>query len=96
MRTHSAIHPGVTLKEDFLEPMNLSATALAKHIHVAPNRVTRLINGEVAVTADTALRLEKAFGVSAQFWLNLQQQYDLIKALAQADKHKDITKLRAA
>jgi len=96
MRKHTPIHPGVTLKEDFLEPLKMSATALAEHLRVPPNRITRIINGQTAISADTALRLESAFGVSAQFWMNLQQQYELLKAQEQADSRKGIRQVQAA
>ena len=96
MRTETPIHPGVTLKEDFLEPMGLSARALAKHLGVPTNRITRVVNGQTTITADTALRLEKAFGVSAEFWLDLQTHYELIRAKAGAVGLDAIPNIRAA
>ena len=80
MRTNEPIHPGVTLREDFMEPYGLSANRLASMLAVPQNRISDIVRGRRSISADTALRLEKAFGVSAQFWLNLQQQYDLIQA----------------
>lgn len=80
MRQTQPFHPGVTLLEDFMEPMGLSANHLAQLLDVPQNRVSEIVRGRRSISADTALRLEKAFGVSAQFWLNLQQQYDLILA----------------
>ena len=80
MRATDPIHPGVTLYEDFMEPFNLSANKLALILGVPQNRISDIIRGRRGISADTALRLEKAFGASAQFWLNLQQQYDLIVA----------------
>ena len=80
MRTTDPIHPGVTLYEDFMEPFKLSANKLALILGVPQNRISEIIRGRRGISADTALRLEKAFGVSAQFWLNLQQQYDLTVA----------------
>jgi len=74
------IHPGETLHEDFMAPLGLSANQLAQMLEVPQNRVSEIVRGRRSVSADTALRLERAFGVSAQFWLNLQQQYDLILA----------------
>ncbi len=71
------IHPGAILKEEFLEPMGVSAYALAKAIGVPRNRVTAILHGERAVSADTALRLGRYFGMSAEFWLGLQTAYDL-------------------
>ena len=71
------IHPGVTLREDFMEPHGLSANALARALGIPQNRVSDIVRGRRGVTADTALRLERAFGVSAAFWLNLQSHYEL-------------------
>jgi addiction module HigA family antidote len=72
-------HPGDILREEFLKPMNLSANALALALRVPANRITGIINGERAVTADTALRLARYFGTTAEFWMNLQSLYDLTK-----------------
>ncbi len=69
-------HPGEFLEEEFLKPMGLKATQLAHAILVAPNRMTRLCRGEVDVTPDTAERLGLFFNTTAQFWLNLQMEYD--------------------
>lgn len=71
------IHPGVTLQEDFMAPHGLSANALARALGIPQNRVSDIVRGRRGVTADTALRLERAFGVSAAFWLNLQSHYEL-------------------
>jgi addiction module HigA family antidote len=71
------IHPGAILQEEFLEPMKISAYALAKAIGVPRNRVTAILHGDRAISADTALRLGRYFGTSAEFWLGLQTAYDL-------------------
>ena len=71
------IHPGEVLKEEFLIPMNLSAYRLAKEINVPETRISEIIRGKRAVTADTAIRFSKFFGTTAEFWLNLQNLYDL-------------------
>jgi addiction module HigA family antidote len=71
------IHPGAILQEEFLEPMKISAYALAKAIGVPRNRITGIVRGERAITADTALRLARFFDMSAEFWLGLQMDYDL-------------------
>ncbi len=71
------IHPGVTLREDFMEPYKLSANRLSKALGISQNRVSDIVRGRRGITADTALRLERAFGVSASFWLNLQSHYEL-------------------
>jgi addiction module HigA family antidote len=76
------IHPGVILEEEFLEPLGLSAYALAKAIGVPRNRITGIVRGERAITADTALRLGRFFVMSPEFWLGLQMDYDLETARA--------------
>lgn len=81
-------HPGEVLNEEFLKPMGISARTLAGAIDVPPNRVTAIINGERAVTADTALRLARHFGTTPEFWLNLQTGYDL--SVAERDAGKKI------
>jgi addiction module HigA family antidote len=81
-------HPGEVLREEFLHPLGMSARALAREIDVPPNRVTGIVNEERDVSADTAIRLGKFFGTSAEFWLGLQRDYDLAKALAGHDYAK--------
>jgi addiction module HigA family antidote len=71
------LHPGEILREEFLVPLKLSAGALAKQIGVPRTRIERIANEQIGITADTALRLGKALGTSAQLWLNLQNRYDL-------------------
>jgi addiction module HigA family antidote len=71
------ITPGEILREDFMEPMGLSINRLARDIVVPPNRISEIVNGKRTITADTALRLQRYFRVEAQFWLNLQSEYDL-------------------
>ena len=71
------IHPGEILKEDFLVPMNVSAYRLAKEIHIPQTRISEIIHGNRSITADTAIRFSKFFGTTAEFWLNLQNLYDL-------------------
>jgi addiction module HigA family antidote len=75
------IHPGEVLKEEFLDPMGISAYRLAKDTGIPQTRVADVIHGRRRVTADTALRLGKYFGVSARFWLGLQDDYDLEEQL---------------
>jgi antitoxin HigA-1 len=72
----AAIHPGEHLAQE-LEELGLSAAELARQIEVPTNRITSILNGERAVSADTALRLGHWFGTSAEFWLNLQKLYEL-------------------
>jgi len=71
------IHPGEVLLEEFLKPMNLSQNRLAIDIGVDARRINEIVLGVRSVTADTALRLARYFGVSPQFWLGLQAEYDL-------------------
>jgi addiction module HigA family antidote len=73
----SPIHPGEVLLEDFMKPLGLSQYRLAKDIGVTPIRVSQIVNGQRAVTVDTALRLARYFGTSAAVWLRLQVRYDL-------------------
>ncbi len=74
------IHPGETLREDFLKPLGLSVNRLAMELHVPATRINDIVRGRRAVTADTALRLSRFFGTSPQFWMNLQANYDLERA----------------
>ena len=92
------IHPGVTLREDFMEPLDLSANGLAEALGVPQNRISDIVRGRRGVTADTALRLEHAFGVSADFWLNLQSHYELEVARRDAGKaiEKSVRRLFSA
>ncbi len=75
-KLHS-IHPGEVLLEEFLKPMGISQNRLALNIGVPPRRINEIVLGKRGITADTALRLAKFFGTSAEFWLGLQSQYDL-------------------
>jgi addiction module HigA family antidote len=78
-------HPGEVLREEFMVPYSMSASALARALDVPVNRITEIISSVKprAVTPDTALRLARYFGTTPQFWLNLQQSHDLSLALAQ-------------
>ena len=71
------IHPGEVLAEEFLTPMGLSQNRLAMDIHVPARRINEIVQGKRRITADTALRLARYFGMSPQFWLGLQMDYDL-------------------
>ncbi|NKY37486.1 HigA family addiction module antidote protein [Nocardia speluncae] len=71
------IHPGEILVADFLEPFGITQHRLAVIIGVPPRRINEIVHGKRSITADTALRLGRVFGNSAQFWLNLQDRYDL-------------------
>jgi addiction module HigA family antidote len=71
------VHPGEVLLEEFIKPLDLSQNRLAIDIGVDPRRINEIVLGNRSVTADTALRLARYFGVSPQFWLGLQAEYDL-------------------
>jgi len=85
-------HPGEMLLEEFLTPMGLTQRELADAIHVPYQRVNELIHGRRGVTPSTALRLSKFFGVSADFWLNLQLRWDLYHA--QQAEHDELIAIR--
>ena len=76
-RDFPPIHPGEILLEDFLKPMQMSQYHLAQAIGVSPRRINEIVHGKRGVTADTALRLGRFFGMEAQFWMNLQTRHDL-------------------
>ncbi|RME58865.1 addiction module antidote protein, HigA family [Candidatus Parcubacteria bacterium] len=78
-RDFDPIHPGEILLEEFLRPMGISQYRLAKDIGVPQRRISEITQGKRAITADTALRLGRYFGMEPQFWLNLQSRYELLK-----------------
>lgn len=80
MKKLPPIHPGEVLKEEFLDPLDLSQNKLAMSIHVPAPRISEIVRGKRAITADTALRLGRFFDTSPQFWMNLQARYDLERA----------------
>lgn len=71
------IHPGEILLEEFMKPLGLSINRLARGIAVPPGRISAIVNGKRSITADTALRLSKYFGVSSDLWVGLQADFDL-------------------
>ena len=71
------IHPGEVLKEDFLEPLEISVKTLSDAIHISKEKINSIIEGKSAVSADIAIRFSRFFGTSSEFWLNLQNMYDL-------------------
>jgi antitoxin HigA-1 len=71
-----AIHPGEILADE-LKELGISASELARFLHIPPNRITQILNGQRSITADTALRLGHWFGTGAELWLNLQKSYEL-------------------
>lgn len=74
------VHPGEVLLEDFLKPLGISQYRLAKEMKVYPRKINEIVHGKRAITADTALRLSRYFGTSAELWMNLQALYELEKA----------------
>lgn len=83
------IHPGEILLEEFLKPMKITQYQLAKNIGVSQIRISQIVRGERGITADTALRLGRYFSMSAQFWMNLQSNYDLKLAQLELGKRLD-------
>lgn len=79
-RDYPPIHPGEVLLEDFLKPMGISQYRLAQAIHVPPRRINEIVHGKRGISADTAIRLSRYFGTSAELWLGLQADYDLERA----------------
>lgn len=88
-------HPGEVLSELYLGPLDMSPIALAKRLHVPRTRIERLVKGETALTADTAIRLAKFFRTTPEYWMNLQRTWDLARARDTIDV-SDITPLEAA
>ena len=97
-RKFDPVHPGVVLAEDFLKGLEISQYRLAKGLGVPPRRINEIVHGKRAITADTALRLGKFFGMEAQFWMNLQSHYDLelAKDAIAGELDRDVEVLKAA
>ncbi len=79
------VTPGDVLRVEFMEPLGLSIRTLARELDVPPNRITAIIRGARAITAETAIRLGRQFGMSAEFWMNLQTAHDLEEAHRSVD-----------
>jgi addiction module antidote protein, HigA family len=88
-RDFQPVHPGEILLEEFLLPMKISQYRLAKDISVPQRRISEIVQGKRSITADTALRLGRYFGMEAQFWLNLQSRFDLLNAEVKLAKRLD-------
>lgn len=96
-KLYAPIHPGEVLMEDFIEGFGITQHKLAVSIGVPPRRINEIVHGKRAITADTALRLGRYFGVEPQFWLNLQSRYELELAEDRvADKVAEIKPLQVA
>jgi addiction module HigA family antidote len=92
-KTIFAVHPGEILKTEFMQPLGITAYRLAKQLHVSVPRMNDVVRGKRSISADTAIRLGRFFGTSAQMWLNLQNDYDLRLASGSA-AHKEVRPLR--
>jgi addiction module HigA family antidote len=91
-------HPGETIKEDYLVPLGMSVNRLAGALGIGAARLNEIVRGKRGVTADTALRLARCFGTSAEFWLGLQSLYDLrmTERKARARIEREVTPLKVA
>ena len=76
--TRTPVHPGEMLREEFMKPLGISINGLALELHVPVTRVSQIVNERRGITADTALRLARHFGTSADFWMNIQKEYELV------------------
>ncbi len=89
--TRTPVHPGEMLREEFMKPLGISINGLALELHVPVTRISEIVNERRGVSADTALRLERHFGTSADFWMNIQKDYELIltrqKSLNTIERH---------
>ena len=92
----NAVHPGEILREEFLIPMGLTSTELARNLHISVPRVNDIVRERRAITADTAMRLARYFGTSANLWMGLQLEYELDLAAGNAGKIRKIKPRPAA
>ena len=76
--SRAPVHPGEMLREEFMKPLGISINSLALELHVPVTRVSEIVNERRGITADTALRLARHFGTSADFWMNIQKNYELV------------------
>jgi len=94
MKRLAPMHPGEVLREEFLVPLGLKPYSAAKRLGVPRTRIERIVAEEIGITADTALRLARLFGTSAEFWLNLQSRYDMLTA--QKKIGRELNKIKPA
>jgi addiction module HigA family antidote len=96
--TRNPVHPGEMLREEFMKPLGISINGLALELHVPVTRVSEIVNERRGVSADTALRLARYFGTSADFWMNIQKDYELILARQASSKtiEKQVRRRRTA
>jgi len=90
----SPLHPGEVLREEFMAPYNLTAYTLARECHIERPRLERIVREQQGISADTALRLAKYFGTTAEFWMNLQNRYELEEARVEIGSDLDEIKTR--
>jgi addiction module HigA family antidote len=90
----SPLHPGEVLREEFMVPYNLTAYTLARECHIERPRLERIVREQQGISADTALRLAKYFGTTAEFWMNLQNRYELEEARVEIGSDLDEIKTR--
>ncbi len=88
------LHPGEVLKEEFIKPLGISQYQLAKGINVSQMKISEIVNKKRRITTDTALRLAKYFGVSVEFWMGLQNDYDIDIALDNENFSKDVERIQ--
>ena len=93
MRTENLIHPGEILREEFLRPLRISQHKLARDLHIPATRIGEIVHERRGITADPAIRLGIYFNTGAEFWTNLQANYDL--GLMLRDKHDEFLQIRA-
>lgn len=89
-------HPGLSVREDCLEPLGLTVTEAARHLGVSRKQLSAVVNGQAGISPEMAIRLDKAFGGGAETWLRLQTAYDLAQAMTRADDIKVARIIRAA
>jgi addiction module HigA family antidote len=94
MKKLAPMHPGEVLREEFLGPLGLAPYSVAKMLGVPRTRIERIAAEKIGITADTALRLARLFGTSAEFWLNLQSRYDMLTA--QKEIGRELNKIKPA
>lgn len=83
-------HPGILLLKDFLEPLGISQNKLANAMNVPPGRISEIVNGKRAISAETSVRLGRALGMSDRFWFNMQTDYDFRKAIRTSEEVNNI------